>query len=71
MGCRIQMLKCEPPRRGRWDKSDRLFFEVFNEPHEKLTDELWNDVFPNAACIATLLDRLLHHAEVTVIEGDS
>jgi endoglucanase len=28
------------------DKSDRLFFEVLNEPHEKLTDELWNDVFP-------------------------
>ena len=23
------------------------------------------------ACIATLLDRLPHHAEVTVIEGDS
>ena len=31
----------------------------------------WNEVFPNAACIATMLDRLLHHAEVTVIEGSS
>jgi hypothetical protein len=31
----------------------------------------WNEVFPNATCIVTLLDRLLHHAEVTVIEGDS
>ena len=31
----------------------------------------WNQVFPNAACIVTLLDRLLHHAGVTVIEGDS
>jgi len=30
-----------------------------------------NEVFPNAACIVTLLDRLLHHADVTVIEGDS
>ena len=27
--------------------------------------------FPNAACIATMLDRLRHHAEVTVIEGSS
>jgi endoglucanase len=27
-------------------KSDRLFFEALNEPHEKLTDELWNEVFP-------------------------
>ena len=31
----------------------------------------WNEVFPNATCIVTLLDRLLHHAEVTVIEGKS
>ena len=31
----------------------------------------WKEVFPTAACIATLLDRLLHHAEVTVIEGSS
>ena len=28
-------------------------------------------MFPNAACIVTLLDRLLHHADVTKIEGDS
>ncbi len=25
------------------NKSDRLFFEALNEPHEKLTDEMWND----------------------------
>lgn len=31
----------------------------------------WNEVFPNATCIATMLDRLMHHAEVTVIEGQS
>ena len=31
----------------------------------------WNQVFPNATCIATLLDRLTHHADVTKIEGDS
>ena len=31
----------------------------------------WNEVFPNATCIVTLLDRLLHHADVTVIQGDS
>jgi len=28
-------------------------------------------VFPNATCIATLLDRLTHHADVTVIDGQS
>jgi DNA replication protein DnaC len=31
----------------------------------------WNEVFPNASCIVTLLDRFLHHADVTVIEGNS
>jgi DNA replication protein DnaC len=31
----------------------------------------WNAVFPNAACIATLLDRLTHHADITLIEGQS
>ena len=31
----------------------------------------WNGVFPNAACIVTLLDRLLRHADLTKIEGDS
>jgi DNA replication protein DnaC len=31
----------------------------------------WNTVFPNATSIATLLDKLTHHAEVTLIEGQS
>ena len=31
----------------------------------------WNQVFPNATCIATLLDRLTHHAEIAIIEGKS
>ena len=35
------------------------------------TATVGSEVFPNAVCIVTLLDRLLHHADVTVIEGDS
>lgn len=31
----------------------------------------WNTVFPNAACIVALVDRLTHHADVTVLEGHS
>lgn len=31
----------------------------------------WNNVFPNATSIVTLLDKLTHHADVTLIEGDS
>jgi DNA replication protein DnaC len=31
----------------------------------------WNTVFPNATSIVTLLDKLTHHADVTVIDGES
>ena len=31
----------------------------------------WNQVFPNAACVVSLIDRLVHHSEVIAIEGDS
>ena len=56
-----------------------MLYEVVNRRYERkpviLTTNRpfkeWNEVFPNATCIITLLDRLLHHADVTVIEGDS
>jgi DNA replication protein DnaC len=61
------------------DKAADLLYEVINRRYERkpviVTTNRpfkeWNEVFPNATCIATLLDRLLHHADVTVIEGDS
>lgn len=31
----------------------------------------WSTVFPNAACVVSLVDRLVHHSEVIVIEGES
>ncbi len=31
----------------------------------------WSDVFPNAACVVSLVDRLVHRAEVVSIEGES
>src|SRR5215210_462607 len=61
------------------DKAADLLYEVINRRYERkpviLTTNRpfkeWNEVFPNATCIVTLLDRLLHHADMTVIEGDS
>jgi DNA replication protein DnaC len=61
------------------DKAADLLYEVINCRYERkpliVTTNRpfkeWNEVFPNATCIATLLDRLLHHADVTVIEGES
>jgi DNA replication protein DnaC len=31
----------------------------------------WREVFPNAACVVSLVDRLVHNAEIVAIEGDS
>lgn len=31
----------------------------------------WNEVFPNATCVVTLVDRLTHHAEVIAVAGQS
>ena len=31
----------------------------------------WGEVFPNAACVVSLVDRLVHRAEVVRIEGES
>ena len=31
----------------------------------------WGEVFPHAACVVTLIDRLIHRAEVIDIEADS
>ena len=56
-----------------------LLFEIINHRYERNSIVLttnkgfkeWNTVFPNATCIAALLDRLTHHADITLIEGDS
>ena len=31
----------------------------------------WSEVFPHAACTVTLVDRLMHRAEIISIDGDS
>jgi DNA replication protein DnaC len=31
----------------------------------------WNSVFPNATSIVSLIDRLTHHADITLIQGQS
>ena len=56
-----------------------LLFEIINRRYEKNSTIIttnrpfseWNDVFPNAACVVSLIDRLIHHSEVLAIEGDS
>jgi DNA replication protein DnaC len=56
-----------------------LLYQVVSRRYEKkslvLTTNLafsdWPSVFPNAACAIALIDRIIHHAEIIVLEGDS
>ena len=56
-----------------------LLFQVVSRRYEKkslvLTTNLafrdWPTIFPNATCATALIDRVVHHAEVVVIEGES
>jgi len=56
-----------------------LLFEIINQRYEQRSTLVttnrpfaeWNDVFPNAACVVSLIDRLIHHSEVIAIEGES
>lgn len=56
-----------------------LLFEIINQRYEKKSTIVttnrpfseWGEVFPNAACVVSLIDRLIHHAEIVVFEGDS
>lgn len=56
-----------------------LLFEVVSRRYQQRSIVLttnkpfgeWAEVFPNAACVVTLVDRLIHQAEVVPIEGAS
>ncbi len=56
-----------------------LLFQVITRRHEKSSTIIttnvafkdWTNIFPGAACIVALLDRLTHRAEVLSIEADS
>ena len=56
-----------------------LLFEIINQRYEQCSTLVttnrpfaeWNEVFPNAACVVSLIDRLVHHSEVIAIEGES
>lgn len=56
-----------------------LLFELTNRRYEKKSSIVttnrpfaeWHEVFPNAACVVSLIDRLTHNAEVIALEGKS
>jgi len=56
-----------------------LLFQIVSRRYERrslvVTTNLpfaeWTTIFPNAACATALIDRLTHHAEILLLEGDS
>ena len=56
-----------------------LLFEIINRRYENKSTIMttnrsfaeWGEVFPGAACVVSLIDRLVHHAEIVSLEADS
>lgn len=56
-----------------------LLFELINRRHEKKSTLIttnkafseWSEVFPNASCVVAMIDRLVHHADILAIKGES
>src|ERR1700759_4732146 len=56
-----------------------LMFELISRRYEQKSTVVttnrafadWREIFPNAACVVSMVDRLMHNAEVISIEGDS
>jgi len=56
-----------------------LLFEIVSRRYEAKSTLIttnrpfaeWGEVFPNAACVVSLVDRLVHHAEIITIQGES
>lgn len=61
------------------DRHADLLFNLINRRYEEKSTIVtsnrpfseWKEVFPNASCVVALIDRLVHHAEVIKLEGDS
>lgn len=58
--------------------ADLLFEIISRRYHEKSTVITtnkpfteWRDIFPNAACVVSLIDRLVHRSEIINIEAES
>ena len=56
-----------------------LLFEIISRRYEEKSVLIttnrpfseWGEVFPNAACVVSLVDRLVHNAEIIQIKGES
>lgn len=78
--CRPQLLVVDEVGYLSYDNRHAdLLFEVITRRYEQrpivlTTNKVfgeWGETFPNAACVVTLIDRLVHRSEIVKIAGDS
>jgi DNA replication protein DnaC len=56
-----------------------LLFEIISRRYQEKSIVIttnkpfseWNEIFPNASCVVSLIDRLVHHSEIISIDADS
>lgn len=56
-----------------------LLFEIISRRYEEKSTLIttnkqfneWREIFPNAACVVSIIDRLVHHSEIVNIEAES
>jgi DNA replication protein DnaC len=76
--CKVDLLVLDEIGYMSYDnKYADLLYEVVSERYQSgstvvttnkvFTD--WGEIFPNAACVVTLVDQLIHKSEIVVIDG--
>lgn len=50
----------------RYSEGDKPILVTTNKPFAE-----WSEVFPNASCVVTLVDRLVHRSEIVQMDGES
>lgn len=61
------------------DRHADLLFQIISQRYEQKSTIVttnrpfseWGEVFPTAACVVALIDKLIHHSEIIAIEGQS
>ena len=61
------------------DRHADLLFQIISQRYEQKSTIVttnrpfseWGEVFPTAACVVALIDKLIHHSEIIAIEGKS
>ena len=76
---RVRSAKMGRPRNPTDSNHDQKLFEVVSRRYEEKSTLVttnrpfaeWGEVFPNAACVVSLVDRLVHNSEIIRIDGES